>query len=103
MLKSVQPSGGRRGFSVGEGKRIFSRFIFTEIIQTRRASGNGRFFVALSGALHHGKAENNKRINIRKIMNKIQNILSRLRRELKKRKQKPKNSKSGLDTGGGML
>ena len=32
--------------------------------------------------------------------NKNQNILSRLRRELKKRKQKPKNSKSGLDTGG---
>ena len=49
--KSVQPSGRRRGFSVGEGKRIFSRFIFTEIIQVHGAPGNGRFFVPPSQAL----------------------------------------------------
>ena len=60
-------------------------------------------FCCLPGVLGHGKAENNERINMRKITHKIKNILSRLRRELKKRKQKPKNSKSGLDTGGGML
>ena len=40
------------------------------------------------------------RINIHKMTNKNQNILSRLRRGVKKRKQKRKNSKSGLDTGG---
>ena len=60
-------------------------------------------FCCLPGALRHGKAENNERINMRKITHETQNILSRLRRELKKRKQKPKNSKSGLDTGGGYV
>ena len=44
-----------------------------------------------------------ERINIHKTTSKNQNILSRLRRGIKKRKQKRKNSKSGLDTGGGML
>ena len=49
---------------------------------------------------------NNKHVDLKRIVSvsaNNKNILSRLRRELTKRKQKPKNSKSGLDTGGGML
>ena len=46
---------------------------------------------------------NQKRMNIQKICINNQNIHFTLPHKVTKRKQKPKNSKSGLDTGGGML
>ena len=51
-------------------------------------------FCCLPGALHYGKAENNKRINMRKITHKIKNILSRLRREMIQNEEKKAKTKN---------
>ena len=99
VKRPATPWPDRKLFEIHFHKNYTNACVFHKTITKRLPCR--RFFCCLPGALHYGKAENNKRINIRKITHKIKNILSRLRRELKKRKQKPKICKSGLDTGGG--
>src|SRR5699024_8677057 len=53
------------------------------------------------GAQNRPDAPTQKRINIQKYRIKSENIHFTLPPKVTKRKQKPKNSKSGLDTGGG--
>ena len=55
------------------------------------------------GAQNRPGAPTQKRMNIQNRCIKSENIHFTLPPQVTKRKQKPKNSKSGLDTGGGML
>src|SRR5699024_11671845 len=78
LLHDALPISFQNSFS----QKLYKRPHFPQ--NHHKAPAMQALFCCLPGALHHGKAENNERINTLKITHKIQNILSRLRRELKK-------------------